>query len=591
MEWAGKPDASSARQIIATCKHYAAYDLERWNGVVRYSFDAIVPMQDLVEYYLPPFRQCARDSNVGSIMCSYNRVNGTPACADEYLMQTVLREHWNWTGHNNYIVSDCNAIYNIYADHKWVKTAAQAAGAAYTAGTDNVCEYNRPTDVIGAYNQSLLSVQAIDRALRRQYEGLIRADYFNSAINDTTGLRSLGWKDVNGKYAHQLALDSAADGMVLLKNDGTLPMDLNNNKSIAVVGMWANDTSTRMLGNYYGKPPLYETPLLAAQKRGLNVIYADGPVSGTSNYSSAVKAAAASDIILYFGGIDTSIEAEDRDRTTITWPAVQLELLHELSGLGKPLIVVQLGTQVDNTPLLANKDINSILWAGYPGMYGGEAAMAVISGSSAPAGRLPITQYPGNYTDRVPMTDMSLRPSDDNPGRTYKWFQGAVQEFGFGLHYTNFTVRFGAPYGNSSITGAGRKLHIFQADTLLGNCEQAHKDLCAFPPFPIVVKNTGTVKSDFVALGFLTTKEGPAPQPIKELAAYRRLRDIEPGETREVELEFTFGELARVDLSGNLVFHSGTYCLGLDVPQQASLCFEVLGEDTVFDKWPQPKSK
>lgn len=593
MEFAGKssPSETEKRQIIATCKHYAAYDLERWNGVVRYSFDAIVSMQDLVEYYLPPFRQCARDSNVGSIMCSYNRVNGTPACADTYLMQTVLREHWNWTKHNNYIVSDCNAVHNIYADHKWLKTAAQAAGAAYTAGTDNICEAGGwSTDVIGAYNQSLLSEAVIDRALRRQYEGLVRADYFNPSRNETTGFRSLGWKDVNQKAANDLAFTSAVDGMVLLKNDGTLPLALAKNKTIAMLGMWANDTRARMLGNYFGRPPLYETPVLAAQRWGLKVNYADAPLGGAGNYSAAISAAAASDIILYFGGIDTEIEAEDRDRTTITWPDTQLSLLRELSALGKPIIVVQLGTQVDNTPLLNNKNINGILWAGYPGMYGGTAALGVISGGWAPAGRLPITQYPANYTDAVPMTDMSLRPSAKNPGRTYKWFKGAVQEFGFGLHYTNFTVKFAQD--RNFARRAKRDTSFSQTiATALAECEATHKDLCPFPSVPVVVKNTGKTKSDFVAMAFVSTKAGPAPQPIKELASYKRLRDVGPGETREVDLEFKFGAFARVDESGNSVLYSGEYCLGLDVPEQARFCFDVPGEDVVFDKWPQPKAK
>ena len=96
--------------MIATCKHYAAYDLERWQGVKRYRFNAVVSSQDLSEYYLPPFQQCARDSKVGSFMCSYNALNGTPACASSYLMKDILRDHWNWKEHNNFITSDCNAV-------------------------------------------------------------------------------------------------------------------------------------------------------------------------------------------------------------------------------------------------------------------------------------------------------------------------------------------------------------------------------------------------------------------------------------------------------------------------------------------------
>lgn len=581
MEWASQ-EQRNTRQIIATCKHYAAYDLERWNGVVRYSFDAVVSMQDLVEYYLPPFKQCARDSNVGSIMCSYNRVNGTPACANEYLMQTVLREHWNWNQHNNYIVSDCNAVHNIYADHKWVKTAAQAAGKAFNAGTDNVCEAGGwTTDVVGAYNQSLVSEEVIDRALRRQYEGLIRADYFDNS--DDNEFRSYDWNRVNSEEAHSLARQAAVDGTVLLKNDGTLPLQLRKNQTIALVGFWANDTTYRTLGNYNGRPPYYVTPLGAFQEAGLRTKYADGPVSGNSTYTAIIDAAKGSDIIVYFGGIDTSIENEDKDRTSISWPATQLSLLEDLSALGKKIVVVQLGSQIDNTPLLSNKNINSILWTGYPGMFGGAAVLDIISGKKAPAGRLPITQYPSSYTDQVPMTDMSLRPSAKNPGRTYKWYENAVQDFGFGLHYTNFSVRFNAENGSNETNP------IYQANTLLAQCHEPHQDLCAFPGISITVTNEVSVTSDFVVLAFITSSFGPASHPIKELVSYKRVREIKPGEKRRETLQFKWGDIARVNRRGDTVLYSGKYCLSLDVPEQAKFCFEVTGADTVFDVWPQPK--
>ena len=583
MEWAGEdPSTVKHRQVVATCKHYAAYDLERWNGVVRYSFDAIVAMQDLVEYYLPPFKQCARDSNVGSMMCSYNSVNGTPACANDYLMQTVLREHWGWTKHNNYVVSDCNAVHNIYADHKWVKNAAQAAGKAFNAGTDNVCEAGGwTTDVIGAFNQSLVSEEIIDRALRRQYEGLVRSNYFGTSQNDVAGPRSYGWDRVNTERAQKWALQAATEGTVLLKNDGTLPLKPNN-QTVAVIGFWANDTSGRMLGNYNGKPPVYRTPLWAAQNAGFQVNYANAPTNGSGNYSAAIQAAQNSDVVLYFGGIDTSIETEDKDRTTIAWPDVQQALLRDLSALGKKVIVVQLGTSIDHTPLLLNKNINSILWTGYPGMFGGQSALNIITGKTAPAGRLPITQYPANYAQQVPMTDMSLRPSDKNPGRTYKWYSQAVQEFGFGLHYTNFTLRFDPRYAN----------HTYPSTEFLASCVaySTRKDRCPFPYHVVQVKNNGNVTSDFVAQIFVTTTAGPRPYPIKELASYKRFANVQPGEERSVPMPFTVGNFARVNERGDTVLYEGKYCLVVDVPEQDKACFELTGGDVVLDLWPQPKT-
>jgi len=585
MEWAGEDHQDDdTRQIIATCKHYAAYDLERWNGVVRYSFDAIVSMQDLVEYYLPPFRECARDSNVGSIMCSYNSLNGTPACANDYLMSTVLREHWGWTKDNNYVVSDCNAVHNIYADHKWVKDAATAAGKAFNAGTDNVCEAGGwTTDVIGAFNQSYVKEDVLDRALTRQIEGLIRADYFTPYPDGVTGFRAYGPERVNTAQAQAHALKAATDAMVLLKNDGTLPLKVAKNQSVAVIGLWANDTSNRMLGNYFGGPPVYRTPVWAAQQAGFQVNYASGPVNGTANYSAAIEAAKKSDVVLYFGGIDTSQETEDKDRYSVAWPDVQLSLLLELSALKKKIVVVQLGTSIDNTPLLLNKDINSVLWAGYPGMFGGVAALDIITGKAAPAGRLPITQYPTNYTSLVPMTDMSLRPSAKNPGRTYKWYASPVQEFGFGLHYTNFTARFAAASNSTR-----RAVPVYKAANLLAACGAPHKDLCPFASHALTVTNNGDINSDFVALAFVTSDAGPTPRPIKELAAYKRVRGVAPGEERVVQLDFSAGALARVNERGDSVLYAGSYCVVVDVPAQDKTCFEIEGEDTVLDVWPQP---
>lgn len=525
-------------------------------------------------------------------------------------MQTVLREHWNWTKHNNYIVSDCNAVHNIYADHKWLKTAAQAAGVAYTAGTDNICEAGGwATDVVGAYNQSLLSKEVIDRALKRQYEGLIRADYFTSSGNATaSGFRAYGHEKVNTKEADDLARKAAADGIVLLKNDGILPLSLDTlkNKTIAVVGMWANDTAYRMLGNYFGRPPHYNTPLLAAQKLGLNVIYADGPVSGTPNFTAIFQAALAADIVIYFGGIDISVESEDLDRTSVGWPGGQLSLIHNLSARNKPIIIVQLGTSLDNDGFLNNYGVNAMLWAGYPGMHGGSAVWDILTGAKTPAGRLPITQYPSGYVDKVPMTDMSLRPSATSPGRTYKWYDKAVQEFGFGLHYTNFTITFGPPYSNRTTSArVKRNPPVFQGNLILAGCKEQHKELCAFPSFPIVVTNHGNITSDYIALAFVSTKQGPAPHPIKELASYKRLRDIKAGESRMASLDFTIGSFARVNERGDTVLYDGAYCLELDVKgvlkyegddwweanrPLEKLCFEILGGEQVLDTWPQPKA-
>ncbi|GAW11810.1 hypothetical protein ANO14919_011620 [Xylariales sp. No.14919] len=579
----GLQGTEDTTKVIATCKHYAAYDLERWHGIKRYDFDAIVTMQDLVEYYLPPFQTCARDSKVKSIMCSYNSVNGTPACGSTYLMETVLRDFWEWNDENQYVTSDCNAILNFHEDHNYTKTAAQSAAIALNAGTDTICEVWPNTDTVGAWNQTLLEESVIDRALRRLYEGLIRAGYFDTP--EETSYRSLRWKDVNTTVAQELALRSAVDGIVLKKNDGLLPLQ-KRNASLALVGFWAGPAtgSRAMLGGYAGVPSYYHTPTDAAQKLGFKTLTTTGPlnqsVSANDTWTTAaLEAASKSDVIVYFGGNDMSIESEDLDRDTIAWPGAQLSLIDKLCALGKPCIVVELGDQNDDTPLLVNGNVSAVIWAGFPGQDGGTAVFDILTGKSSPAGRLPSTVYPASYVDQVPLTDMTLRPSSASPGRTYKWYDEPVLPFGFGLHYTTF---------NATFQGGGVANKQYEINDILKDCTLRYLDLCDFDPIAISVKNTGDVTSDFVALAFVSGEYGPAPHPIKELAAFTRLKSIAAGKTSEANLNIKLAELARVDEVGNTVLYPGKYEILLDVPTQDQIVFELTGEPKVLIEFPQP---
>jgi beta-D-xylosidase 4 len=571
-------------KVIATCKHYAAYDLESWvnpegDTILRHDFDAIVNMQDLVEYYLPPFQQCARDSKVKSVMCSYNSVNGTPACASTYLMQTVLRDFWGWTDENQYITSDCDAVVDFYEYHNYSTTAPEAAAYALNAGTDTVCELEHVTDVTGAYNQSLLSEEIIDQALRRQYEGIIRAGYFDP--NNSSPYRSLGWGDVNTLDAQALALQSAVDGIVLKKNDGLLPLE-DTEVTIALIGFWAN-TTYEMLGGYSGIPPYLHAPVYAAEQLGLEYVYANGSITdsaGTDGWEEIeLSVAKTADIVVYFGGNDLSIEAEGLDRQNLTWQQTQQDEISQLSALGKPLVVVELGDQQDDTFLLNNANISAVLWAGYPGQDGGTAVLNILTGRSAPAGRLPTTMYPADYVNEVEMTEMTLRPSANNPGRTYKWYDEAVLPFGFGLHYTTFKPNF---------TEGGIAGETYDISDLVDSCGDGYLDLCAFQNVSVSVQNAGNTTSDFVALAFLSGEHGPEPYPIKELAAYSRLRGVEAGETRNAVLGLTLGNLARVDGSGNTVLYPGVYELQLDIPTQDTFSFELSGDAKTLIQFPQP---
>jgi xylan 1,4-beta-xylosidase len=531
---------------------------------------------------MPPFQQCARDNKVGSIMCSYNAINGVPACADSYIMQDILRDHWNWKNPDHpYVTTDCNAVLDIWNNHEYVSTAAEAAAVSFNAGTDTVCEVFNRTDIEGAYDAGLLTEATIDRSLRRLFEALVIAGYFDPA--DSNPYRSIGWDQVNTEDAQALARKAATSGMVLKKNDGILPMTFNDSVTVAMIGMWANATD-QMQGGYSGPAPYLRSPIYAAGQLGINYVYADGPTNETDRNGNwtrdALDAADKADIILYFGGIDWSVEAEALDRYQIAWPNSQLGLIRRLSNLAKPMVVVQLGDQLDDTPLLKNDNINAMLWAGYPSQDGGPAVFDILTGAVAPAGRLPVTQYPAHYVDDVRLTNMLLRPGDDNPGRTYMWYDEAVIPYGYGLHYTTFEAKF--KHGSIE-DGCHRSIQ-----QLLSKCD-GHPDKCLAGSLSVSVANTGDVDSEFVALAFVRAVDaGPKPYPLKTLASYSRLSSIAAGDTATAELPVTLGQIARRNKRGDLVLYPGTYEMLLDVPTQATITFTLTGQAATLEKWPQP---
>jgi len=575
----GSPD-DKYKRVVATCKHFVAYDMENWNGNHRYQWDAHVNSQELVEYYMPTFESCARDSNVGAFMCSYNALNGVPTCADPWLLNTILRQHWNWTGEQQWVVSDCDAVQNVYLPHEYAQTREEAVALSLKAGTDIDCGNYYPQHLPGAYEQGLINMTDVDTALIRQYSSLIRLGYFDG---DAVPYRSLGWDDVSTPYAQQLAYQAAVEGITLLKNDGTLPLQISNGTKVAIIGGWANAT-TMMLGNYAGIPPYFHSPLWALNQTGATVYYSGSPGGQgdptTDQQDGIWTAAENADVIIYADGIDLGVESEDKDRYTIAWTGNQLDVIERLGYYGKPVIVLQMGGgQVDDSPLVKNENVSAILWGGYPGQDGGVALLDIIQGKAAPAGRLPTTQYPANYVSQIPMTDMTLRPNatSGSPGRTYMWYNGQpIFEFGFGMHYTNFTASTSSSQDTYAISD------------LVSGCTEYYKDRCAFETFSVDVENTGSVTSDYSTLAFLAGEHGPQPYPNKRLVAYQRLHNITGGSIQTASLNLTLGSLARVDEMGNKVLYPGDYSLMIDTQPLTMVNFTLTGDSSCLEEWPQP---
>jgi beta-glucosidase len=242
-------------KTVATPKHFAVHSGPE---SLRHSFDARPSTRDFEETYLPAFKASVVEGKAGSIMCSYNRLNGIPACANQDLLQGHLRDAWNFGG---YVVSDCGAVYDILHGHKYTRDMAEAAAASVKAGTDLTCGDEYGT-LVEAVQRGLVSEADIDRALVRLFAARFRLGMFDApervpyagiAENDTVAHR-------------QLALNADRESIVLLKNRGSvLPLSPTVH-SVAVVGPAADDPDT-LLANYHGTPSSLVTPLEGIRRK------------------------------------------------------------------------------------------------------------------------------------------------------------------------------------------------------------------------------------------------------------------------------------------------------------------------------------
>lgn len=496
-------------KTIATLKHYAAYSVENWKGYQRFSFDAIVSDQDLAQSYLPAFEAGVREARAGSIMCSYNAVNGIPACASKFLLQDILRDQWEFDG---YVVSDCDAVECVFANHKYKPTKAEAASVSLKAGTDLDCG-NFYSNLNNATKQGLVNYADIDKALTRLFAARFKLGMFDPWDQQPYMQYS---PDTIGHPEHvATALDIGRESIVLLKNEGGfLPLDKDSTQNIAVMGPHYKATGA-LCGNYFGQLPQVDNPLQVFGKR------LSGTVTGvkgcevnskdTTEFLNATEAASAADVAILFMGISTAIEQESLDREEIGLPGVQEDFIEAVANVqSKTVLVLINGGSLDISAAKNNPNVVAILEAFYPGMKGSDAIADVIFGEYNPSGRLPYTIHKREFVEQIPMIDMSMV---NYPGRTYRYFRGeAVYPFGFGLSYTTFECEALEiiPIGDSESHGNGAS-------------------------YRIIVTNTGEVAGDASVLAFLSYKgsDSDFSCPRSQLFGFEKIHLL-PGESKEV---------------------------------------------------------
>ncbi len=506
-------------KAMACAKHFAAHSGPE---PLRHQFDARPSDRDLYDTYLPQFEMAVRDGHVGGVMGAYNALDGVPDCANHFLLTDLLRHRWGFDG---YIVSDCDAIHDIYSGHHYADSLPAAAADAVGAGCDLCCggSYNA---LLKAVQEGLITEPEIDQALFYVLKTRFRLGLFDPPQDVPWSKLTLADNDTPAHAA--LALKVAQESMVLLKNNGLLPLDRAKIKRIAVIGPNANSVPA-LLGNYYGTPSHPVTILEGIRQiagPGAAVtdtpgcpiaLLRDGSNKPTSEMTdAAIAAAKAADVVIYVGGLAAQYESEESteankyfgfnggDRTRIELPSPQEDLLEALHATGKPIVFVNCSGSAIAMPWEA-KHLAAIVQAWYPGEEGGTAVAQVLFGKVDPAGRLPITFY-RSTRDLPPFEDYSMRD------RTYRYYNGKpLFAFGHGLSYTTFSYR-GAKLDKSTIEPA----EILRVS--------------------FTVKNTGRQGGDEVSQVYFRQIHPAESQPKDALCGFVRIH-LKRGETANVAMK------------------------------------------------------
>ena len=431
-------------KTAACAKHFAVHSGPE---ALRHHFNAVANMKDMWETYLPQFEACVIEGKVESVMGAYNRTNGEVCCAHSYLMEEVLRGKWGFEGH---YVSDCWAVRDFHENHKVTSSPEESVKLALEKGCDVNCgcTYQK---IMDAYDEGLINDELLKRAAIRLFTTRYLLGMF-----DKTEFDSIPFNVIECKEHLAVASRATKESLVLLKNDGILPLDKNKIKKIGVIGPNANSRAS-LIGNYHGTSSRYITVLEGIHDYvgdDVRVFFSEGchlfaPKTEFlgkeyGRLSEAKAVAANSDVVVLCLGLDETLEGEEGDtgnayssgdKNDLKLPPSQIKLLETLIETKVPLIVVTMaGSALDLS--LADANANAIVQAWYPGARGGKEVAELLFGEYSPSGKLPVTFYRDEDLKDMPdFEDYSMK------GRTYRYIEKApLYPFGYGLSYADVKI-------------------------------------------------------------------------------------------------------------------------------------------------------
>ena len=543
-------DYSSRENVMACMKHFALY------GAVESGRDYnTVDMSRLRMYnqYFPPYK-AAIEAGAGSVMSSFNIVDGVPATANKWLLDDVLRKQWNFDG---FVATDYGSIGEMMP-HGVGGDLKRASVLALNASTDmDMCSMG----FLGTLEQSVkdgtVSEEAINTACRRVLEAKYKLDLFADPYKYCDTKRPK--KDIFTADNRAAARRIAAETFVLLKNQNNL-LPLKREGKIALIGPLA-DTRANMAGTWCVAytPDKYSTlkeGFERALKGKAELLYAQGcnlmadaerqraaEFGKTINRgddaalkAEALAVAAKADVIICAMGESAEMSGECASRSDLRLPDVQRELLAELVKLGKPVVMLNFSGRP--TVLTWEQDnVDAILNVWFGGSEAADAICDVVFGDIAPSGRLTMT-FP-RTTGQLPMYYNHLNTGRPVPEGTKEFRKYAsnwldvvndpLYPFGYGLSYTTFS------YGKPSVTGSGRN---FKAT--------------------VAVTNTGSKDACEVVQLYMHDPVASIARPVKELKGFRRIM-LKAGETKQVTFDITEKDLSYYDAEGRQVFEPGKF--------------------------------
>lgn len=548
-------------KAAACAKHFAVHSGPE---AVRHQFDAKASAKDMRETYLPAFEKLVKDADVEAVMGAYNRTNGEPCCGSKTLMADILRGEWGFEGH---FVSDCWAIRDFHTSHMVTDTVEESAAMALKAGCDVNCG-NTYLHMMKAYQQGLVTEEDITTACIRLF-----TTRFLLGLFDETEYDQIGYDKIECREHLALADRATAESVVLLKNNGILPLKKEGLKAVGVIGPNANSRAA-LIGNYHGTSSRYITVLEGIQDYcgdDIRVYYSEGchlfqdRVENLGlrqdRISEAVAVAKNSDVVILCLGLDETLEGEEGDtgnsyasgdKVDLLLPQVQRELLEAVVATGKPVILLNMtGSAMDLR--YAHENCAAVVQTWYPGARGGRVIAKLLWGEISPSGKLPVTFY--RDTEELPdFEDYSMK------GRTYRYFEGEVlYPFGYGLTYgaadiTKVTVN-GKPAGD---------------ETAIDGDDIA---------IEAVVANTGAAAIEEVVQVYVKAESADAT-PNAKLCGFARVA-VAPGETKTVAVPVDKDALTVINEAGEKVSGGSRYVFSVGFGQADARTEELSGKKAV----------